>query len=331
VVLGLNELIEMRDVTLGDIWYLTGPTASGKTAVGLELARRLEAEIVSLDSMAPYRGMDIGTAKPTGAERASVAHHLIDVIEPNEEFSVAAYVEAAERAVRQIASRRHVPLFVGGTPLYLKALLRGIFSGPPADWVLRRRLQAVAQSEGKERLHARLAEVDPLTARRLHPQDARRVIRALEVFEKTGRSITELQQQFERARPAEACRVFVLHWPREELGRRIDRRVEAMFAAGLVDEVRRLLASPTPPGRTASQAVGYREVIEHLRGERDLSETVELVKLRTRRFAKRQMTWFRSLSECRFVDMSDQYSAVELAREIADSGNGASDRSANIS
>jgi tRNA dimethylallyltransferase len=309
-----------RDVNLADCWYLTGPTAAGKTAVGLELARRLGAEIVSLDSMALYRGMDIGTAKPTREERAAVPHHLVDVIGPHEEFSVAQFLAAADAAVREIKGRGRVALFVGGTPLYLKALLRGIFSGPPADWELRRRLQDEAAREGEESLHKRLAAVDPRSAGRLHPRDTRRVIRALEVFEKTGRGISELQRQFHRARPAEECRVFVLDCPRGELARRIDRRVDAMFAAGLVDEVRRLLASPTPPGRTASQAVGYREVIEHLRGERDLAETIELVKLRTRQFAKRQMTWFRSLSECRFVEMSSERSAADVAREIADSG-----------
>lgn len=287
--------------TPADCWFLTGPTASGKTTLGLELARRLNAEIVSLDSMALYRGMNIGTAKPTAAEQAAVPHHLIDVIHPHEEYSVAQYVAAVEHAVSEIAARGRVPLFVGGTPLYLKALLRGIFAGPPADWDLRNRLQELADREGDESLHRRLAEVDPASARRLHARDRRRVIRALEVFEKTGESITDLQRQFERARPAEACRVFMLEWPREQLVQRIDLRVESMFAAGLVDEARQLLASPTPPGRTASQAVGYREMFEHLRGDRDLSVTIDLVKLRTRQFAKRQMTWFRSLSEVRRI------------------------------
>ncbi|MEX0676222.1 MAG: tRNA (adenosine(37)-N6)-dimethylallyltransferase MiaA [Pirellulales bacterium] len=308
------------EITSGDCWFLTGPTASGKTTVAIELARLLGAEIISLDSMALYRGMDIGTAKPTEVERAGIVHHLIDVIEPNEKYSVAQYVLAADETVRQIEARGATPLFVGGTPLYLKALLRGIFRGPPADWQLRRRLQAVAENEGHEGLHARLAAVDPLSARRLHPRDTRRVIRALEVFEKTGQSISELQKQFDRARPADECRVFVLDWPREELGQRIDRRVDAMFRKGLVDEVRRLLASPTPPGRTASQTIGYREVIEHLRGAREFSETVELVKLRTRQFAKRQMTWFRSLSECRFIKMSDARGACDVAGQIAREG-----------
>jgi tRNA dimethylallyltransferase len=301
-----------------DCWFISGPTASGKSSVGLELARLLNAEIVSLDSMALYRGMDIGTAKPTHDERAAVPHHLVDLAEPDQPYSLAQYVDAAQAAVGEIASRGRVPLFVGGTPLYLKALLRGIFAGPPADWTLRKRWQAAAAEQGAESLHAELARVDPASARRLHPRDTRRVIRALEVFEKTGRSISELQRQFDRARPADACRVFVLDWPREKLAERIDRRVESMFDAGLVDEVRRLLAGPHPPGRTAAQAVGYREVIEHLHGVRDLAATVELVKLRTRQFAKRQMTWFRSLSECRFVEMSESRTAGEVAGQMSD-------------
>jgi len=303
---------------------LTGPTASGKTLVALELARRLEAEIISLDSMALYRGMDIGTAKPTAGERAARPHHLIDLIEPDEEFSLARYVEAAHQAAEEIGSRGRVPLFVGGTPLYLKALLRGIFSGPPADWDLRQRLQALAEREGSERLHARLAEVDPRSAARLHARDTRRIIRALEVWDKTGRSISELQQQFDRARPAGECRVFVLKWPPRELAKRIDRRVDDMFAAGLGEEVRRLLASAHPPGRTASQAVGYRDVIEHVRGVRGLDETIGLVKLRTRQFAKRQMTWFRSLSECRFVPREEEDEAAGVAAEIVRIGLGVS-------
>jgi tRNA dimethylallyltransferase len=211
-----------------------------------------------------------------------------------------------------------VALFVGGTPLYLKALLRGIFSGPPADWPLRRRWQAVAEREGAESLHAHLAEVDPRSAARLHARDARRVIRALEVWEKTGQSITDLQQQFERARAAEACRVFVLVWPKGDLARRINDRVDAMFAAGLVAEVCALLDRAQPLSHTAAQAVGYREVIEHLAGARPLADTIELVKLRTRQFAKRQMTWFRSLSECRFVARADGQDDGQIAGQIVE-------------
>ncbi|HEX3725714.1 MAG TPA: tRNA (adenosine(37)-N6)-dimethylallyltransferase MiaA [Pirellulales bacterium] len=303
---------------IANSWFLTGPTASGKTAVGLELARLSGAEIISLDSMAVYRGMDIGTAKPTLDERRAVSHHLVDILEPNEEFSVAQYVATARVAAEDVAARGRVPLFVGGTPLYLKALLRGIFSGPPADWELRHQLQAEVERDGPHGLHARLARVDPVSARRLHVEDTRRVIRAMEVWEKTGQSITDLQRQFDHARAADECRVAVLDWPRAELVERINARVDAMFASGLVAEVHSLTDRWAPLSRTASQALGYREVFEHLRGERDLAETIALVKLRTRQFAKRQMTWFRSLSECRFVSMATPCDGLAIARRIAE-------------
>jgi tRNA dimethylallyltransferase len=282
-------------------WFLTGPTASGKTSVGIALARRLGAEIISLDSMAVYRGMDIGTAKPTVGQRAAIRHHLIDVVEPSEEYSLAQYLEAAERCVLEIRARNHAPLFVGGTPLYLKGLLRGIFEGPPADAKLRRELQEEASRQGPGYLHQRLAAVDPAAAARLHSNDARRLIRALEVYLKTGQPISAMQSQFDRGRAADACRVFVLDWPRASLNARIDRRVDAMFAEGLVNEVRGLAARPNALGKTAGQAVGYREVLDHLAGSFDLAATIALVKTHTRQFAKRQGVWFRSLSECRVV------------------------------
>lgn len=290
---------------LANCCFLTGPTAAGKTAVALEWAERRGAEILSMDSMAVYRGLDIGTAKPTPDERRRVPHELIDLVEPDEEFSLAQYVAAAEQAAAEVRSRGREPLFVGGTPLYLKALLRGIFEGPPADWDFRRRWLSEAERHGAEWLHQRLAEVDPIAARRLHARDVRRVVRALEVFEKTGRPISEWQRQFDRARPAEACRVFVLDWPRDELNRRIERRVEAMFSSGIVAEVSGLLAAGKTLGRTARQALGYREVLDHLAGQRGLPDTIDLVKTRTRQFAKRQLTWFRSLSECRWIAMKD--------------------------
>jgi tRNA dimethylallyltransferase len=334
-------------------WFLTGPTASGKSAVGVELARRIDAEIISLDSVAIYRGMDIGAAKPTAQQQRQVPHHLIDIVEPTEEFSLAQYIDAAQRCAAEIASRGKQVLFVGGTPLYLKGLLRGIFEGPPADWELRRRLAYEAKQHGDRWLHEQLAAVDPTAAARLHPNDTRRLIRAIEVFQKTGRPISAWQQQFDVGLPAEKCRVFVLDWPKPELYARIDRRVQEMFAAGLVEEVRRL-CSPGPlslwerarvraiaeqePGsphplplsghrpkvgrergdslsRTARQAVGYREVIEHLEGRRNLSETVALVQCHTRQLAKRQCTWFRSLSECRFVPIAGDFDPAALAEQ----------------
>ncbi|HEX4145693.1 MAG TPA: tRNA (adenosine(37)-N6)-dimethylallyltransferase MiaA [Pirellulales bacterium] len=303
-----------------DCWFLTGATASGKTAVGVALARRLGAEIVSLDSMAIYRGMNVGTAKPTPEEQGGVPHHLIDVASPSDEFSVAEYVAAAERTVAEIADHGREAIFVGGTPLYLKALLRGIDAGPPADWTLRTRLVEWGRQAGPGALHQRLAAVDPAAAARLHESDTRRLVRALEVFEQTGRTISSQQQHFSLGRPAEACRVFVLDWPREQLYERINRRVDAMFNAGLLDEVREL--AETVPGtvflgRTAGQAVGYREAAEVLAGRLTLPAAIELTQTRTRQFAKRQLTWFRSLSECRFVPVEEPLDPEAVAERIA--------------
>lgn len=301
-------------------WFLTGPTAAGKTSVGIELARRLDAEIVSLDSMALYRGMDIGTAKPSPEQRGAVPHHLLDVIDPHEEFSVAQYRTAAQACVEDVLARGRTALFVGGTPLYLKALLRGLFEGPAADWQFREQLRSTATTEGPAALHRRLAQVDPESAARLHPNDQRRIIRALEVFEQTGHPISRLQQQFDRGLTAERCRVFVLNWPRRVLHARIHRRVEQMFQLGLLDEVRGLLAGPAPLSRTARKAVGYREVIEHLEGRRGLPETLELVATHTRQLAKRQMTWFRGLSECRFVPVPGLLDPSKTAGQIVELG-----------
>ncbi len=297
-------------------WFLSGPTASGKSTVGIELAGRLDAEIISMDSMALYCSMDIGTAKPTCQERRQVAHHLIDVLEPWEEYSLAQYLSAAGRCAEDISARGRKALFVGGTPLYLKGLLRGVFEGPPADWEFRRRLADEARRQGDVWLHERLAAVDSASAQRLHPNDTRRLIRALEVYEKTGRPISQWQRQFQTGQRAERCQVFVLDWPRPALYARIDRRVEAMFADGLVEEVRNLLAQSRPLSRTARQAVGYREVIEHLDGIRPLADTIALVQQHTRQLAKRQLTWFHSLGECRFVPLSDPFDARAVADQI---------------
>src|SRR5215213_2256700 len=222
---------------------LTGPTASGKSALALELAPRLNAEIISADSMTLYRGMDVGTAKPAAEDRARVPHHLIDVLDPWESANVAWWLDRAMGCVRDIEARGKTALFVGGTPFYLKALLCGLFPSPPSDQDLRRRLEAEAEATGRDALHARLAGVDPMSARRLHPNDVRRVVRALEVWHLTGRPLSAWQQQDwwgaegPRFRSGSCLAIEV---PRADLNARIDRRVEAMFAAGWVDEVRRL-------------------------------------------------------------------------------------------
>ena len=273
-----------------------------------------------MDSMAIYRHMDIGTAKPTTRQRRSVPHHLLDVVEPHEEYSLAQYMKAARRCVDEIQARGRTALFVGGTPLYLKGLLRGVFEGPAADQRLREDLAAEARLHGPDWLHSRLAEIDRPTAERLHPNDTRRIIRAIEVFENTGLPISQWQKQFDSGLEFEECRVFVLEWPREEIYSRINRRVDGMFESGLLDEVRCLMSGPRPLSKTAAQAVGYREVIEHLRGVPGLPETIDLIKTHTRRFAKRQGTWFRSLSECRPVPLSGPFDPLETARQVCKIG-----------
>ena len=305
-----------------DCWYVTGPTASGKTEIGLQLAQRLDAEIISLDSMAVYQQMDIGTAKPTAQQRQVVPHHLLDVVSAEMDYSLSQYVNEAHLAIDRIRQAGRQVLFVGGTPLYLKSLLRGIYEGPPADWEFREQIEKELEAAGVESLHQRLAQVDPLTAHRLHPHDKRRIIRALEVHKVTGQPISHQQEQFDEGQPADKCRVFVLGWPRPVLHARIENRVEAMFAAGLVEEVQKLLEQYQSLSRTASQAVGYREVIEMLQQGTSLDATIERVTIRTRQFARRQETWFRSLSECRRIEragVDDPMEIVEKMLSLAES------------
>lgn len=296
--------------------YLTGPTASGKTAVGIELARLLGAEIIAMDSMTLYRGLDIGTAKPTADEREAVPHHLLDILEPHEEFSQAGYAAAARGAVDDILNRGKIPLFVGGTPLYLKTLLRGMFEGPAADWPFRREMLERTKHEPLDWLQRQVAEIDPVAAAKLHANDSRRLIRALEVFRLTGKPISEHQRHFNQPRTDVVGRVFVLDWPREQLIERIDKRVDAMIVAGLIDEVRHLADAPQAPGRTARQALGYREVLEMLDGKLTESQTIEAIKIHTRQFAKRQLTWFRGLEECRWISAFGEPKPVRIAQRI---------------
>ena len=285
--------------------FITGPTASGKTATALELAERLHAEILSMDAYAIYRGMDIGTAKPTREERQRVPHHLIDIVEPTEEFSVADYLQAAETAVRDILARGKTPLFVGGTPLYLKSLIFGLFDGPPTDKALREQLRNEAEQAalaGDETfLHRRLEQVDPMAAARIHANDTKRLVRALEVFQLTGRPIHDFQTQFDRKIPAEVQqRIQLISPPRHVLHERIERRVDAMFEAGLLEEVAGLQARYGTLSMTAEAAVGYREVFAFLEAEKrgehpSLDALKDEIKAHTRQLAKRQITWFRSL------------------------------------
>ena len=280
---------------------LTGPTGSGKSRLGLELAERLGAEIISMDSMALYRGLDVGTAKPTLEERRRVPHYLIDVLDPSESASVAWWLERAETCCREIEGRGRRVLFVGGTPLYLKALLCGLFDGPPADRAVRCRLEREATEQGREHLHARLAQIDPVTAVRLHPNDLRRVVRALEVWELSQRPISDWQQQWHEPAVStlRAPQCLYLDVPRPVLYARINARVERMIAGGLVEEVRALRRLERPLGREAAQALGYKELFDFMDGKGSLEDAVVTIQTRSRNFAKRQLTWFRHLPDCR--------------------------------
>lgn len=302
--------------------FLAGPTACGKSDVALEVVERLRTErglaieIVSLDSMTLYRRMNIGTAKPSEVERLRTPHHLFDILEPSQDFSVAEYLAAAEQACREIVARDGTPLFVGGTGLYLRSLLRGVFEGPPANDELRQRLESEAARNGAEALHCRLQQLDPPTAERLHPNDLRRVVRALEVLELTGLPLSAQHREEPLPLDQRPANVMWLSPPRDRLYSRINRRVELMLSAGWLDEVRSLLAEPQPLSQTASQALGYKELIEHLRGERSFAETVESIQTRTRQFAKRQHTWFRNLEECRPLPITGTESPSEIAASI---------------
>ena len=296
---------------------LTGPTASGKSSVAMALADRIECEIVSIDSIAVYRGMDIGTAKPSLADRDRVPHHLLDVVAPTEEFSVANYLARAAESARDIIARGKRPLFVGGTPMYLKGLLYGFDPGPPADWEFRKAVEADIKICGIEALHKRLQQVDPLSAHRLPATDTRRITRALEVAFLTGIPISHRQTQFEHLKPASLPRLIGLAWPRATLHQRIDRRVDTMFRDGLVDEVHTLLAKHTTLSRTAATAVGYREVIEHVRAGVSIETTRQSVLFHTRQLARRQETWFRSLPTLTSVDVQDDQSLAKATATIA--------------
>ncbi len=305
---GLRSMIDPE--IFSKALVLSGPTGSGKTRLGVEIAERLDAEIVSMDSMALYRGMNIGTAKPGPEERRRIRHHLVDVLEPWESASVAWWLERAAASCREIEGQGKKVLFVGGTPLYLKSLLRGLFKGPGGDPELRRRLLQEADRQGSHTLHQRLATVDPVSAGRLHPHDVRRIIRALEVFQLTGRPMSAWQQQWSQNRGSKMEnggsrieeRCVWLDVPRQELYRVIDERVRTMVESGLVEEVKKLRSLPRPLSKEAAQALGYKEMFDHLDGRAGLEETIARIQTRSRNFAKRQISWFRHLHECRAIN-----------------------------
>jgi tRNA dimethylallyltransferase len=297
---------------------LIGCTAGGKGQVGLELARRLGGEIVSVDSMKIYRRLDIGTAKPSPAARAEIPHHMLDVVEPADSFSLARYVELADQVIHDISGRHKSVIAVGGTMLYVQGLTAGVFEGPGADPEFRRALRERARREGASVVHAELARLDPEAAARIHPNDLRRIERALEVYHVTGSPISQFQQQWGQPASRYDCRPVALRRPKDQANRRINARVHRMIEAGLVEEVRGLLAEPGGIGPQAAQAVGYAEIIAHLRGELTLAEAIERIKINSRRLGKHQRTWMRRMLGIRWVDVAEQDTVEQVADRVVE-------------
>jgi tRNA dimethylallyltransferase len=303
--------------------FLVGPTAVGKSAIALELAKCSGAEIISADSMQVYRGMDIGTAKPSTAERLLVPHHLIDICAVDEPFDVKQFVDLASAALSEIYSRAKTPLIVGGTGLYVRALRRGLFEGPARNPKLRERLEKMTATE----LFDELQRVDSRTAKTIDRHNPRRLVRALEVFHETGKPIAVLQKEWvgSEVRGAKSVggaeAIFCLNRERADLYERIERRIDGQIAAGWVDEVKQLLKRGLEKNATAMQAAGYRELAAHLRGELSLEKAVALIKTRTRQLAKRQMTWFRREPDLEWItierDESPQTTAQRIQRSTA--------------
>jgi tRNA dimethylallyltransferase len=271
---------------------ICGPTGVGKTAVGIQLAEKLDGEIISADSMQIYRYMDIGTAKPTADEQTRIIHHLIDIVDPDEDFDAVRFAKMAREKVMQLYQRGVTPLVVGGTGLYIKALLQGLFQSNPVDPEIRERLKKEAAEFGSSALYERLKQVDPDTADRLHPNDSYRITRALETIESTGRSISEHQQDHGFSdQPFNALKIC-LQIDRQKLYDRIDQRVDLMIEAGFVDEVKKLLGMGYSADLKSMQSIGYRQMVEFIGGRLSWDECVRTLKRDTRRFAKRQFTWF---------------------------------------
>ena len=286
-----------------DMVLIPGVTASGKGQLAFDLAKTTGGEIISIDSMKVYRRMDIGTAKPPKETRQRVKYHLIDIVEPSEPFSVGVFLDLAYGAIEQIKRRKRKIIAVGGTALYIKALLYGLFEGPGTDEQIRAQLRQRAQAEGLEQLYHELQKIDPAATERIGRRDRKRIIRALEVYKITGKPISSLQQQFNAERPKHNWSIIGLRRGKTDTNSRINKRVKKMLAAGLVDEVKCLLAEEEPLSQQARCAIGYAEIIDYLNGKTSLEDAAELIKKNTRRLAKNQRTWFKTFKNVNWLDI----------------------------
>jgi tRNA dimethylallyltransferase len=306
-----DSAIHSRFSLLHSPVLLAGPTAVGKSEIALRLAERIGGEIISVDSMQVYRGLDIGTAKPSSEDRARVPHHLIDVVDVTEAFDAAQFVRLAHEAVAEIESRGRVPIMCGGTGLYFKAFLEGLGEAPPADPALREELENAPLADLLEELKAS----DPAAYEKIDQRNARRVVRAVEVIRLTGKPFASQRAHWCAAPRSTQHGLGVMRLA-ADLRARIDARVDEMFGRGLVAETERLLKRGLAQNKTAMQALGYRQVVEHLRGERPLRETIELVKIRTRQFARRQMTWFRRQMQLSWLELAPLESAEAAVERL---------------
>jgi tRNA dimethylallyltransferase len=284
---------------------ILGVTASGKSTLAFDLAKKIGADIISIDSMKVYRRMDIGTAKPSYERRKAVKHHLIDIFEPSESCTAGKFLDLTHQAMEQVKNAEKPMVAAGGTALYTKTLLYGMFDGPPANEEIRKMLKERIDLEGTARLHRELIEVDPVAAQRIHPNDARRLVRALEVFKLTGKPISSYQHQFSAEKTLDDWKIIGLRRPKDQASQRINLRVKKMAEMGLLEEVKSLLAEDAPLSKQAIAAIGYAEIIDHLNGEFSLDEAIEKIKVNTRKFAKSQRTWFKTFKGVTWLDIEE--------------------------
>lgn len=304
---------------------IAGPTASGKTALAIEIAKRFSGEVISCDSMQIYKGMDIGTAKPEEHEKCGILHHMIDIIEPNQKFSVADFAEMARACINDCLSRGKLPILAGGTGLYMDSVLNNTdFADFKSDPEFRKEMQELAEKEGNEALHSILSQKDPQAAEKIHPNNVRRVIRALEVCKVTGKTFTLVNEESKREALFDAL-VFGIDTDRETLYKRIDKRVDVMMEKGLLDEVKSLCESGVGKDTTAMQAIGYKELLEYIDGKEPLVDAVEKIKQESRRYAKRQMTWFRRNKDIHWVRPYEENGLEKIFEECQRFLNNAED------